>query len=198
MGMSEKRLVALEIFLESNGRATNKYIAKAVDAPQNTVSAWKCRDNWMSRLEHHQQGKIYEADDARNREKKQGKYHDNHKHGIYSSIQWLRLSDEERDILTFIDMDNDPLFPLREQYMATLVQLQRIYDMIAELSERRPKDYIDSIIRLEGEANKKTQASAKLLDTIMKAQEQTGENADIEDRSWLHAMIEGKKHENMD
>ena len=50
MEIEDKRVAALQMYLDSNGEATNVDIAITLDVPDSTIRTWKSRDKWKEKL----------------------------------------------------------------------------------------------------------------------------------------------------
>lgn len=149
-----RRDQAFEIFKERNGEITNRKIAKILDVPEKTISAWKSRDKWnvvlqtneCSTTNNKQSSKI----DEQKTKKMRSPYRSNPKnqftkrneasvkHGFYR--KWL-----PQDMLEIIEDTKgmtlaDRLWFQIETKFASLIQLHKImfveskHDTLNELS----------------------------------------------------------------
>ena len=103
---NEKRVKALEIFLENDGDIKNTEIAKMLEVDSGTVRKWKCLDKWNEELE--KKPKKRGGQKGNQNAKGHGAPLNNRNaetHGAYSRVNFDNFSEEEKAFIENISLD---------------------------------------------------------------------------------------------
>ncbi|MGM7316884.1 phage terminase small subunit [Enterococcus casseliflavus] len=159
-----KRDKAFELFKKSNGTVTNREIAKQLDVPEKTISAWKSRDKWNAVL---QKDECSTAKDECSTTNKGGAPPGNQnakgnrgnsrasppprnknalKTGEYETIFEDFLSDEEKEI--YSDLSEDPFSVLSEEIKLLKIRQRRMMQRIKSAEENLGEDEIERLQQL--------------------------------------------------
>lgn len=159
-----KRDKAFELFKKSNGTVTNREIAKQLDVPEKTISAWKSRDKWNAVL---QKDECSTAKDECSTTNKGGAPPGNQnakgnrgnsrasppprnknalKTGEYETIFEDFLSDEEKEI--YSDLSEDPFSVLSEEIKLLKIRQRRMLQRIKSAEENLGEDEIERLQQL--------------------------------------------------
>ncbi|OTN76737.1 hypothetical protein A5886_001816 [Enterococcus sp. 8G7_MSG3316] len=159
-----KRDKAFELFKKSNGTVTNREIAKQLDVPEKTISAWKSRDKWNAVL---QKDECSTANDDCSTTNKGGAPTGNQnakgnrgnsrasppprnknalKTGEYETIFEDFLSDEEREI--YSDLSEDPFSVLSEEIKLLKIRQRRMMQRIKSAEENLGEEEIERLQQL--------------------------------------------------
>lgn len=159
-----KRDKAFELFKKSNGTVTNREIAKQLDVPEKTISAWKSRDKWNAVL---QKDECSTANDDCSTTNKGGAPPGNQnakgnrgnsrasppsrnknalKTGEYETIFEDFLSDEEKEI--YSDLSEDPFSVLSEEIKLLKIRQRRMMQRIKSAEENLGEEEIERLQQL--------------------------------------------------
>ena len=116
-------------------------------------------------------GEDYVRDDKENEKHKRGRHHQNYKSGVYSSITFMTLSDEERNFIAAAEMAGDPYFGIKEDIKTIDIRYKRITDEIERIRDGKGRDRNGDLARMEAEATKLYSQKAKLIETLLTLKE---------------------------
>lgn len=145
---NENRAKAKQIFLDSNGLATNTEVAAVLGIDNVQVRKWKCIDKWNEALKNMpkkkggQKGnKNAQGHGAPPRNKNA------ETHGAYSKVYFSELTDEERELIESITLDSTTNM-LRE--LQTLVAKENdLKKRIADLNRDTTGElYTDKVVEM--------------------------------------------------
>ncbi|MFP8915278.1 phage terminase small subunit [Enterococcus innesii] len=159
-----KRDKAFELFKKSNGTITNREIAKQLNVPEKTISAWKSRDRWNAVL---QKDVCSTAKNICSSTNKGGAPPGNKnavgnkgnsraspprgnknalKTGEYETIFKDFLSEEEKDI--YSSLSDDPFFVLSEEIKLLKIRQRRMMQRIKDAEEGLNQEEIERLQQL--------------------------------------------------
>lgn len=144
----EKREKAKQIFLNSDGIAKNREIAKVLCVDSAKIAKWKCMDKWNEALKS--KPKKQGAQKGNQNAKGHGAPKRNRNaqtHGAYSTVYFDELSEEEKRLIESVTLDTAENM-LRE--LQTLVAKENdLKKRIAELSRNDTGElFVDRVVEM--------------------------------------------------
>lgn len=102
----ENRVKAKQLFINSNGLATNTEIAEALGVDNAKVRKWKCIDKWNDVLKNAPKKKGGQRGNSNAKGHGAPQRNKNAEtHGAYSSVYFDELTDEEKELIESITLD---------------------------------------------------------------------------------------------
>lgn len=159
-----KRDKAFELFKKSNGTVTNREIAKQLDVPEKTISAWKSRDKWNAVLQNEECGtakddcsttnkggappgnKNAKGNRGNSRASPPERNKNALKTGEYETIFEDFLSDEEKEI--YSSLSDDPFFVLSEEIKLLKIRQRRMMQRIKDAEDGLNQEEIERLQQL--------------------------------------------------
>ncbi|MGJ0741473.1 phage terminase small subunit [Enterococcus casseliflavus] len=152
-----KRDKAFELFKKSNGTVTNREIAKQLDVPEKTISAWKSRDKWNAVLQKDECSTTNKGGAPPGNQNAKGNRGNSRasppprnknalKTGEYETIFEDFLSDEEKEI--YSDLSEDPFSVLSEEIKLLKIRQRRMMQRIKSAEENLGEDEIERLQQL--------------------------------------------------
>lgn len=116
-----------------------KDIAQKLGEPENTIRKWKCTDKWEEKKNvPKKKGAPKGNKNAKGNKGGAPKGSQNHlKHGGYSEVYWDTLTEEEKSLIT--DMDVDEEFVLIDQIKVCTIRERRLMKALARFEIKEGK-----------------------------------------------------------
>lgn len=161
---------AMKMWLESDGKATNKDLAEAAGVTESRIRKWKSEDGWKAELEEQRSKRKRGAQPGNKNAVGSGAPKRNENavtHGAYKTVYFDELSEDEKALIEAIDLDTQANM-LRE--LQTLVAKENdLKKRIATLELDSPETlYVDKVVEmLVPKSNKRLENNQKKLEELI-------------------------------
>ncbi len=165
---NEKRIKAKELFLESDGTASNSELAEALGVSSAKISKWKCMDNWKEALQKkpRKRGGQKKNQNAKGHGAPKGN-RNAETHGAYSKVDYESFTEEEKANLHNLTLDSAT--NMLEELKKLIAKEQDLEKRIAKYkNEERNELYVDKVVELRT-ANKKSPGLKATMETVIKS-----------------------------
>ncbi len=186
---SPDRIKAEEIYLEHNGDIELVKIAEILERPAGTIRGWKNKDCWDDKLDGtFQENNNKKSERSKKPKRKQGGQpgnknavghgapkgnKNNYKHGIYESIYWDTVTEEELQMVQNMHYEEERL--LQDQIALMTIRERRLMISIEEKKNTKGGLALDSVISrsleikgniIKGEKQKQTETTTRTISTF--------------------------------
>lgn len=161
---------AKKMWLESDGKATNKELAEAADVTESRIRKWKSEDGWKAALEEQRSKRKRGAPPGNKNAVGSGAPKRNTNaltHGAYKTIYFDELSEDEKALIEAIDLD--PQVNMLRELQTLVAKENDLKKRIAALELDGPDTlYLDRVVEiLVPKDNKRLESNQNKLDELI-------------------------------